>query len=296
MSITQTIKQTLSNTSFVKSFQCFKKNNILNYLITVMYDLAYYLGFAFIIFTFIRYVLPKATFLFKAKTFVEGMQNLPAEQLIPMAQQMENSIYFTGALSVVAMLLMLFSFSFFKGLVWSRIQNVTYTLKAFFSLSAANLIISLFFVGMLFIGVYLIDQSNQIKFLLWFTVPFTIYISHLANAIVGFTVNSAKETPAISGKRTVINPSKETGLRKTGFAEALSKFFKAAFARIYLFIIPYAILLIMLVVIIKFMITINFLPPKIYYLIYLLLFVSYSCWAKQYLWLVIRNLLAVSKT
>lgn len=264
MSMTQTIKQTLSNTSFIKSFQCFKKSSILNYLITVMYDLAYYLIFAFVIFTFIRYVLPQATFLFKAKTFVEGIQNLPAEQLISMAQQMENSIYFTGALTVVFLLLMLFSFSFFKGLIWSKIQNKRYTSKSFLKLCAANLIISLFFVGLLFIVVYLIDPSNQMLFVLLFAVPFTIYLSHLANAVVSFSA-------AEKVKDIILN------------------FLKIAFARIYLFIIPYVILLFILVVLIKIMITINFLPPKIYYLIYLLLFVCYSCWAKQYLWVVIQS-------
>ena len=233
-----------------------------------MYDLAYYLIFAFVIFTFIRYVLPQATFLFKAKTFVEGMQNLPAEQHISMAQQMENSIYFTGALTLIFMLLMLFSFSFFKGLVWSRIQNKKYNLNSFLKLCAANLIISLFFVGLLFIAVYLIDPSNQMIFLLLFGVPFTIYLSHLANAVVSFFA-------AEKVKGIILN------------------FLKTAFARVYLFIIPYALLLLILVILIKVMITINFLPSKIYYLIYLLLFVSYSCWAKQYLWLVIRKTLAV---
>lgn len=262
MIITQTIQQTLSNTSFVKSFQCFKKSSILNYLITIMYDLAYYLIFAFVIFTFIRYVLPKATFLFKAKTFVEGMQNLPAEQLISMAQQMENSIYFTGALTIIFLLLMLFSFSFFKGLVWSKIQNIKYTFKTFLRLCITNLILSLLFILLLFFAVYFVDASNQMLFMLLFALPLTIYLSHIGNAVSSF---------------------------ETKIKAIIVKFFKTAFARIYLFIIPYAILLFIFVILIKIMITINFLPPKIYYLLYLLLFVSYSCWAKQYLWLVIKR-------
>lgn len=264
MSAIQTIKQTLSNNSFIKSFQCFKRNNLLSYLMTVMYDLAYYFVFALIVVGFIRYILPKATFLFKAKSFVEGMQNLPAEQLISMAQQMENSIYFTAAFAIITLLLILFSFSFFKGLIWSRIQNKKYTFKTFLSLCATNFIISLFFVGLLLIGVYVIDASNQTMFLLYFALPFTIYLSHMANAVVSFF---AAET----------------------VKEIILTFLKIAFAKIYLFIIPYAIFLAALVILIKFMISINFLPPKIYYLIYLLLFVGYSCWAKQYVWVVIRK-------
>ncbi|MFH1440346.1 MAG: hypothetical protein ABIG89_07280 [Candidatus Woesearchaeota archaeon] len=259
----------IKNTSFVQSFDC-DTEKFKSYLFTVMYDLIYYLVFGIILISFVRFVLPKAAFLFKAKNFVEGMQHLPFETVGVMAQEIKSSIYVFCFFAFVVLLLLLANFSLFKGLIWAKIFGKGYDYKTFLKLLLVNFAIALFFVIMFFFTAIYVKDENQTIFALLFMLPLTVHLSHTGNAVF-----------VLMGKDKLKS--------SYNLGSSFSRFLRVAFAKIYLFIIPYIILLFILFIIINLVILIKFLPPKVYYFIYLLVFVCYANWGKHYLGLVVKK-------
>lgn len=250
------------NTLFIKSFSCFKTSNITSFIFLMLFDLCFYLIFAGAIVSFIWYVIPKAYFLSHAKGFVESMQNMPMEQLAAMASYISSSIYMFIGWSLLLVLILLAGYSFFKGMIWSRTMQKTYTWRTFLRLCLFNFMSGMFLILMLFFAAYFISDANQVTFMLLVAMPLTFHFITVSNAL------------AIS-----------ENIKSFWF-----RFLKVAFGRIYLFLIPYLILFAVLVILINIMILIQFLPAKPYFLIYLLVFVAYSCWAKNYLNLIIKTI------
>ncbi len=256
---------TFKNLDFIQSFRCFSRKYIGRYIITVALDLAYYLIFLVLLTFFLRYVVPKASFLFQTKAFVEGMKDLPLETLLAMGSQIESSFYMFGILTALILIVLLVSFCFLKGVIWSKILEKKYSWKTFLRLCLANVIIVVFvFLMMMFIS-YFVKDANQVTVALLGLLPLTIHFSHVLNA-VGVFEDTVK------------------GMFKS--------FFRISILKIYKFILPYIMMLVVLAVLVNVLIYVQPLfinLSVLYYIIYLLLFVVYSCWAKYYLALVVKN-------
>jgi hypothetical protein len=213
-------------------------------------------------------VLPKAAFLFQTKAFVEGMKDLPMETLLAMGSQIEDSFYLFGILTALILIALLASFCFFKGMIWAKILEKKYTWKTFFRLCLANVVVGLFvFLMMMFISYFVID-ANQVTVVFLFLLPLTIHFAHIINA---------------------------SGVSEDSVKLMFKRFFQCSILKIYKFILPYLLMILMLVVLINIMIIIQpFFTSSdvlqvLYYVIYLLAFVKFSCWAKYYLGLVIKK-------
>ncbi|MBT4825035.1 hypothetical protein HN695_00170 [Candidatus Woesearchaeota archaeon] len=257
------IKKWLMNSAFVESFSCFRKKNIKTFVQTVLFDFLYYLIFFVLLFMFKWYVWPKASFMMEAKILLEGMNNMPMAQLAAMASEINTSMYFFGFLLVSMLILQLINYTFFKGLIWTRIFKIKYDIKSFLRVALFNVIISVFFMGALYFVAWFVIGEVQLVFSLFILLPFFIHL---------------------------FNTSSVAAVTAKSLGGAFKRFFKTAFARIYLFILPFFLILILLFVLIQIMIFIRFLPGTLYFFLYLIFFIIYMCWMKCYIGVVLRKI------
>jgi hypothetical protein len=253
----------IKDTSFIKSFQCFRKKELPMFLYTAVFDLIFYFILILSIIIFMKYILPEAAFLFKTKSFVDGMQNMPMTSLFALGQEINNSLYTFGIFSGLILITLLSSFSFFKGLIWAKIFNEKFTSKKFLYLLVLNFSLLLFTILLFGFTSNYIVVSIQAGFFSFIVFPILVHIAHNANALL------------VLGK--------------------LNKFFKTTFKKIYLYIIPYIIIVgtaMLLLLFLSFIaLTFKSIPFNIRIFINMLIFIAYFNWAKRYIGLIIKKAL-----
>jgi len=210
-----------------------------------------------------RYVAPNFAFLMQAGTIVQNLQNIPFEQLGVMADQVKSNFLSFIFLAVLLLLIWLASYSFFKGMIWAKLFEKKFTYKHFLKLCMMNVIVTAVFLLLLSLTAKLIKDENQAIFSLLVIIPLGIHLFHTSNAVM---------------------------LLESGLKQYFRKFMRVSFRKIVYFIIPFLIMAVMLLLVVIVVTYFQFLPQKVYFVVYLLFFIAYSCWAKQYIGHIVKKM------
>jgi hypothetical protein len=168
--------------------------------------------------------------------------------------------------TIVFFLLLLLNYCIFKYWIWKKIQKKQAKLKQDAkSISAFAVLTASVLVGAI-LALLLSWYTFVLKFfnlMFFFVVPFaTIYTINLLHPLY----------------------VQQQSLKKT-YAE----FWNIGIKKCYLFLIPYLLMLLGLVLVVKILPLFLFLPDTLYFLVYVLAFAAYFSWAKYYIFALLQK-------
>ncbi len=247
------------NSAFVQSFQ--KKD----FFPLAFLDIIYYSVFIGAIAFVGRVIFPKFMQLYKAKDIFSSFQGASLDDLHAAVLQVKQTYYQFWIYLVLTLVLFFLFYTFMKSYFWHKVAHQKYSWQIFWRFSVLNIILLIVFLALGLLIATVINEQNQVTIFLLILYPIVLYSLNLAHPLLAKTQN----------------------LRQTG-----KQMIKIGLARIYKFIIPYTLMLLLLIIVLNILLLFQlFLPDYIYYIIYLLVLVAYTTWVKLYLFEVIeRNL------
>lgn len=264
------IKEMINKTAFLMSFKSLNKQ----FIHVVIFDFIYYTIFSFVSLFWVYRILPTFLQIIKAADFLDGSEFVSLDEFVGSIETVSLQLTEVKIYTIVCILILFLNYSFFKYLIWQKIQNknkltdkVNKVLKniaknlALFAL--LNIIIFIFFIAVLVISYYIFSLET-FNILFFFVVP----------VILIYTINLLHPLFVVSGS----------------LKQMLIDFFTIGIKNIHKFIIPYTIMMIGVVVVMQIVPFLLFLPQTVYFVWYVLAFASYLSWTKYYLYALILKI------
>lgn len=258
------IKEYISKTAFVSSWKSLDKQ----FVHVLFFDYVYYL-ILLLVGSFYWYrilplfgaVLDSAKLLQSAQTFSSTQEFLTTVQGI--GTQWNAFKWY----SLAVFLVLFVNYIIFKYLIWKKIQKKQESFASFWKhlslFALLNLVVVLFYALVLIASWYLFVLET-FNILFFFVVPLLLL----------FSMN-------------VLHP---TFMLQQSFTATLSLFWNFGIKKIHCWIIPHLIMGFGAYFMMWFVSLFGFIPNVIYFFLYVLCFALYFCWAKYYIYAVLKKI------
>ena len=240
---------------FVKSFKDFDTRAIF----IVLYDLIFFsiIYLSFIIFS--KYIQNKSLKINIPLT--EEIMQLPQTEISQISSQLNNFLWFIFIGIVLVALIIFIAACTFKGLIWLKITHKKFTIDFIKKFVLLNLIWTLIWI----IPIIIIALVLKKDLLAPFLVIIAPLIMHFTNILHIFFIHTKK-------------------------LSSIKRAFKIGIKKIYLFILPYILMLIIFLIISQSYWLYNFMPGNIPFIIAIFVLLVYFAWFRIYLYTIVKDI------
>lgn len=257
------LKEAIDNSALFTTFKTI--NN--HFLYVFFLDYLYYMIFLFVGSFYVYKILPSFLHILDvAELLKEGQAYATLGELISGITAIQEQWFSFQIGTVVFFLFLLLNYCIFKYVIWKKIQNKNALFKqdaksvGAFALLSVSVLLGALLVLLISWYTFTLRYFN---FMFFFVVPFAaIYANNLLHPLY----------------------VQQLSIKKT-----YTIFWNVGVKKCYKFMIPYLIMLIGIVFVIKIIPVFLFLPDALYFLVYVLAFVTYFSWTKYYLFVLLQK-------
>lgn len=259
----------IKNSHFAGSFR-FNRT----FLMVVMYDTIFFGILVLAGLLFVSYLMPRLISLQN----IFSLLNKNTSDLSQMQADVagfKSEMQFLFAIIVVGLFVLFVSYTFFKSIAWSRLYSQKYNYIIFFRFVVVNLILYLIFLVVAKIVSYFSNQQVTPVVVVFF-VLFYLYLVNIIYPVL-----------------TLYKDAKKTKNRFFNFLlnvlAAVKNSLKLAVMRIYKFILPYLIIILIFFIFVNLFPLLWFVPTVAYYIILMVVAILYLAWIKFYIGSVVKK-------
>ncbi|MCK4521583.1 MAG: hypothetical protein KAU20_03340 [Nanoarchaeota archaeon] len=238
--------------------ESFKEMDIRKVIFIVLYDLLFFSIIFFSFFIFGRILKNKA--LQMQDLPLQKITMLPKEELESILGVMQHFLFALIAGLVIVLLIVFISMCLFKGLIWCSTLKKKFNIKFYLKFLVLNLLwFLIWLIPTILLAILM--KRELIVFLIIVVIPFLMHFTNLL--YISFIKNN---------RLNAIKDAFRTGSKK-----------------IHLFLVPYAIIIILFIVISQLYWIYKFLPSNVSGLITGLIILVFMAWSRVYLSLVVKG-------
>lgn len=263
-----------------------------DFLKIVSYDIFYYAVCVGLIALYIYVVLPKTAFYYKAVTFVQSLQ-VPSQEasfegITLQAEELGRQLLFFMWLTFAFVLALVCNYTFFKGLIWSRLIGKKFTIATFFQYLFTNSIFIALAMIMLYLTNAFVPQSLTPHVVLVY-VLLALYFINILHPMVqlesGISLKAIKKLPKNRYAHMLVQIVLAIVSPILTSAIIFGKTVWYGIVYVYRLLMPFLVMVVLFVVLhgLLWLLKQWVLPYVVFLVVYVLALVLYFNWCKVYM-------------